>query len=62
MKPEIVQGIISLAVVGKIIGLIGMLQPWNILFFQYGFYLLGICTILFIVAAHLPVKEEANPS
>jgi hypothetical protein len=62
MKPEIVQGIINLSVLGKILGIIGMLQPWDIQFFQYGFYLLGICTILFIVAAHLPVKEETPAS
>jgi hypothetical protein len=57
-KPEIVPSLIRLSVVGKILGIIGMLQYWDIQYFQYGFYLLGICTILFIVAAHLPVKEE----
>jgi hypothetical protein len=61
MKPKQVDTIIFLAVIGKIIGIAGMFQPWYIELFQYGFYLLGICTILFIVAAHLPVKEE-NPT
>lgn len=59
MKPKHVDWIIQIAVIGKIIGIVGMFQPWEIQFFQYGFYLLGICTILFIVAAHLPVKEES---
>ena len=59
-KPEVVSSLLRLSVAGKILGIIGMLQYWDIQYFQYGFYLLGICTILFIVAAHLPVKEEAN--
>lgn len=61
IKPNAVESLILAAVMGKIIGISAMFQFWDIQYFQYGFYLLGICTILFIVAAHLPVKEE-NPT
>ena len=57
MKPEIVETIIRIAVLGKILGILGMLQPWNIWFFENGFYILWISTLVFIIAAHLPVND-----
>src|SRR5687768_11684677 len=43
-----------LSVLGMFIGVLGMFQPWNILYYEYGFYLLGICTLAFIIISHLP--------
>lgn len=41
-------------VLGMLLGILGMFQPWNILYYEYGFYLLGISTLAFIVISHLP--------
>lgn len=41
-------------VLGMIMGILGMFQPWNPLYFEYGFYLVGISTLSFIIITHIP--------
>jgi len=48
-----------MAVVGMMVGIAGMLQPWHILLYQNGFYVLAISTLTFIIVSHInsPVAE-----
>ena len=47
----------QLAVVGMFMGILGMLQAWDIKLYEYGFVVLGICTLIFIVVSHIPLAE-----
>lgn len=40
-------------VVGMMVGILGMLQPWHILLYQYGFYVLALSTLSFIIVSHI---------
>lgn len=42
-----------MAVVGMMVGILGMLQPRYILLYQYGFYVLAISTLTFIIVSHI---------
>ena len=45
------------------LGMLGMFQPLAIELFRYGFLLLLVSTLLFIVVSHLaPKPEPAEPS
>ncbi len=46
------------AIIGMIVGVLGMLQHWDIRLYEYGFYLLFVSTIGFIVILHVPVNDE----
>jgi hypothetical protein len=46
-----------IAVVGMFMGILGMLQPWDIKLYEYGFVVLGLCTLAFTVVIHIPVAE-----
>jgi hypothetical protein len=46
-----------LTVIGMMAGVIGMFQPWDILWYGWGFIVLFISTLAFIVVSHLPVIE-----
>ena len=47
-----------LVILGMMIGILGMLQPWNIWLYENGFYVLGISTLAFIVVLHIPVNND----
>jgi hypothetical protein len=49
--------VLRLAVMGMVIGTLGMLQSWNIWLYANGFTLLGWSTLTFIVVSHVPVAE-----
>lgn len=38
---------------GIVLGVIGMIQPWILAFFQWGFLLLLVCTLSYIVWSHI---------
>ncbi len=38
-------------------GILGMFQPWNIEFYEYGFYVLGLATLAFIIISHIPAPQ-----
>jgi hypothetical protein len=40
------------------IGILGMLQPWQIWLYENGFYVLGISTLGFIIVSHIPSPQE----
>lgn len=44
-----------------LLGIVGMFQPWDIRYYNWGFYAVLVGTLAFIVVSHLPVRdEEAN--
>ena len=47
----------QVAVIGMFIGTLGMLQAWDIKLYEYGFVVLGLCTLLFTIIVHIPVAE-----
>lgn len=46
-----------LTVFGMMAGVIGMFQPWDITWYGWGFIVLVISTLAFIVVSHLPAAE-----
>jgi len=48
----------QLSVIGMFIGILWMLQAWDIKLYEYGFVILGICTLAFIVIIHIPMQES----
>jgi len=43
---------------GMLIGILWMFQPWAIELYQYGFHLLGIATLGYIIITHFPVPDD----
>ncbi len=50
---KIVEGII---IAGIVLGIIGMFQPWHMIFYKYGFPVLLISTLSFILWSHVKPK------
>ena len=48
----------QITVIGMFIGILGMLQSWDIKLYEYGFVVLGICTLAFIVIIHIPIPDS----
>jgi len=44
-------------VFGMMAGVIGMFQPWDIVWYGWGFIVLALSTLAFIVVSHLPTGE-----
>ncbi len=44
-------------VFGMMAGVIGMFQPWHIVWYGWGFIILALSTLAFIVVSHLPTGE-----
>jgi Na+/proline symporter len=55
--PRIVE---RMAVVGMMVGILGMLQSWHIWLYENGFYVLGISTLAFIIVSHVESPSEVN--
>lgn len=45
-------------VIGIMLGIIGMIQPWVFDLFRYGFILLLISTVAFIIISHVPERSS----
>lgn len=39
-------------------GILGMFQSWNIQYYEYGFYIVGIATLSFIIISHIPAPDD----
>lgn len=42
------------------IGMLGMFQPWNIKYYEDGFYLLAGTTLAFIIISHIPAPQNQS--
>ena len=47
----------QVVVAGMVLGTIGMFQPWMLDLYHYGFLLLGLSTLAFIVVSHIPAAD-----
>ncbi|MGJ3239900.1 MAG: hypothetical protein ACFE0Q_14405 [Anaerolineae bacterium] len=47
-----------LTVIGMMVGILGMLQPWHIWLYENGFYMVALSTIGFIVVSHISTPED----
>lgn len=57
MNSVVLRRIEQLVVAGMVLGTIGMFQPWVLELYHYGFLLLGLSTLAFIVVSHIPAAE-----
>ncbi len=57
-RTSIVPLLERVTVFGMMIGVIGMFQPWYILWYGWGFIVLAISTLGFIIVSHLPTGEQ----
>ena len=48
----------TVLIVGIVLGIVGMFQPWLIIFYKYGFIVLLVSTLGFIWWSHIKPKEE----
>jgi hypothetical protein len=46
------------SVLGMLVGILGMFQAWDIWLYEYGFYLLCLTTLGFIIVMHLSVPDD----
>ena len=46
----------SIIIAGIVLGVIGMFQPWHMIFYKYGFMVLLISTLSFILWSHIRPK------
>lgn len=58
MNSNVLKRAEQLIVAGMVMGTIGMFQPWALDLYQYGFILLALSTLAFIVISHLPVEAR----
>jgi len=47
----------SVIIAGIVLGVVGMFQPWHMIFYKYGFMVLLISTLSFILWSHIETKE-----
>lgn len=53
MNPRLHQTVLRLIIAGIILGILGMFQPWTLALYTYGFILLLISTLLYILWSHI---------
>ena len=58
ISPRIFRVVETVLIVGIVLGIIGMFQPWLIIFYKYGFIVLLVSTLGFIWWSHIKPKEE----
>jgi len=58
ISPRIFRIVETVLIVGIVLGIVGMFQPWLIIFYKYGFIVLLVSTLGFIWWSHIKPKEE----
>lgn len=63
MNPRLHQTVLRLIIAGILLGILGMFQPWALALYTYGFIVLLVSTLLYILWSHirparLAVTEE----
>jgi len=58
ISPRIYRVIETVLIAGIILGIIGMFQPWLIIFYKFGFIVLLVSTLGFIWWSHIKPKGE----
>lgn len=47
-------------IVCMILGLVGMFQPWRLDLYTWGFHVLLVSTLIFIIYTHIPPREDED--
>jgi H+/Cl- antiporter ClcA len=50
--------VMKIIIAGILLGIVGMFQPWAMIFYTYGFVLLLFSTLTYIVWSHIAPKVE----
>jgi hypothetical protein len=58
ISPRIYRVVETVLIVGIVLGIFGMFQPWLIIFYKFGFIVLLVSTLGFIWWSHIKPKEE----
>jgi hypothetical protein len=58
ISPRIYRVVETVLIVGIVLGILGMFQPWLIIFYKFGFIVLLVSTLGFIWWSHIKPKEE----
>jgi hypothetical protein len=56
IDPKLYKTIESIIIAGIVLGIIGMFQPWHIIFYKNGFRVLLISTLAFMLWSHVTPK------
>jgi hypothetical protein len=57
IEARIYRVIESIIIAGMVLGVIGMFQPWQHVFFKYGFMVLLVSTLSFILWSHIQPRR-----
>lgn len=60
VHPRIYKSIKSVLIAGIVLGVVGMFQPWIYQGFKYGFMLLLVCWLLFMVWSYISPRSEEH--
>jgi hypothetical protein len=58
IDPRLHRIIESIIIAGIVLGVVGMFQPWLLIFYKYGFIVLLISTLSFILWSHILPRSE----
>lgn len=61
ISPRFFRVVETVLIVGIVLGIIGMFQPWLMIFYKYGFIVLLASTLGFIWWSHIKPREERRP-
>ena len=62
ISPRIHRAIETVLIAGIVLGVLGMFQPWLIIFYKVGFLVLLVSTLGFIWWSHIKPKSERRQS
>lgn len=61
IDPRLYNGVMRVIIAGILLGIVGMFQPWTITFYTYGFVLLLVSLLLYILWSHIvPARPHAG--
>ena len=58
INPQLYKIIEGIIIAGIVLGVVGLFQPWKMVFFRYGFNVLLISTLSFILWSHVRPRGE----
>jgi hypothetical protein len=58
ISPRVFRFVEKALILGIVLGILGMFQPWLMIFYKYGFIVLLVSTLGFIWWSHIKPKEE----
>lgn len=62
MNQRLYSFLIGCVIVGMVIGIFGMVQPWSLSLFKPGFLVLPYLTPAYIVLSHITSRDQGSSS